>query len=396
MIFLGPLGEADEVARLQAPVRRGNHAGAGHVVTGNDDEAQPGEQVADHGAGENRKFADDERNFAPAEGVEQRGAMIVFAIEHGKVAPVGAGVMQPDNFGSDPLRLFFGSAKFDHADFFAFPVFSGEGFGWEQGRFFVVLDDFTSDAQDALGGAVILGQRDQEFLRTRTKFSVGDAAKALQKYGETAEGRAAETIDGLIVVADRNDVAAVAGQQPKQFELGNIGVLKFVHQNVAVFILNLLAQRVVASQQMCGVHQLCAESEQVPLAEKLIADAIDAGEFFLPGDFLFGGLQGIRFEGFFLLLVRGAEGLHVFLIIIGSDQFILAAREKGDEVADEFAGILQAAKKFQVKFADITAQQNFVVDIFERLHIGIGCAQDLIQTKLGKGAEPNAFGALSN
>src|SRR5580704_9774927 len=174
--------------------------------------------------------------------------MVMFAVEHGKVAPVRAGVMQPDNFGSDPLRLFFGSAKFDHADFFAFPVFSGEGFGWEQGRFFVVLDDFTSDAQDALGGAVILGQRDQEFLRTRTKFSVGDAAKALQEYSETAEGRAAETIDGLIVVADRNDVAAVARKQPKQLELGNIGVLKFIHQNVAVFILNLLAQRAVALQ----------------------------------------------------------------------------------------------------------------------------------------------------
>ena len=147
---------------------------------------------------------------------------------------------------------------------------------------------------------------------------------------------------------------------------------------------------------MGGVHQLRAKSKQIPFPEELFADAIDAGEFFLAGDFFLGGLAGVGFERFFLLIMLGAQGLHVFLIIVGGDQLILAAREKSDEVADEFAGILQAAKKFQVEFADIAAEQNFVVDIVERLDVGIGGAQNLFETKGVEGAEPDAFGALAD
>ncbi len=79
------------------------------------------------------------------------------------------------------MRFFFRRAEFDHANFFAFAIFGGQGFGRKQRRFFVVLDHFAGDAQDALGRAVILRQRDQEFLRGRAEFGVGDAAEALQK-----------------------------------------------------------------------------------------------------------------------------------------------------------------------------------------------------------------------
>ena len=81
----------------------------------------------------------------------------MFAVEHGKVAPVSAGVVQADNFGSDPLGFFFGRAEFNHANFFTFAIFSGQRFRRQQRRFFIVLNDFAGDAEDALGGAVILG-----------------------------------------------------------------------------------------------------------------------------------------------------------------------------------------------------------------------------------------------
>ncbi len=69
--------------------------------------------------------------------------------------------------------------------------------------------------------------------------------KRFRKYGEAAEGRAAEAVDRLIVVADGDDVAAFAGEQPEQFELGDVGILKFVHQDVAVLVLHFPAERVV-------------------------------------------------------------------------------------------------------------------------------------------------------
>ena len=43
MIFLGALGEADQVARFETPVGRGDDPGAGDVVAGDHDQAEPSE-----------------------------------------------------------------------------------------------------------------------------------------------------------------------------------------------------------------------------------------------------------------------------------------------------------------------------------------------------------------
>ncbi len=52
---------------------------------------------------------------------------------------------------------------------------------------------------------------------------------AFQENREAAERRAAETVNGLRVVADGDDVAVFAAQTPQQFDLRDVGVLKFNH-----------------------------------------------------------------------------------------------------------------------------------------------------------------------
>ena len=50
----------------------------------------------------------------------------------------------------------------------------------------------------------------------------------------------------------------------------------------------------------------------------------------------------------------------------------------------------------QVEFADVAAQQDFVVDVIQRLDIGIRGLQNLFEAKFVERAEPDAFGALAD
>ena len=166
--------------------------------------------------------------------------MRVFAIEHGEVAPGISGLVQALDFRSDPVRFLFGAAKFRNTNLFAVGILGGQSFGRQQRRFFVVRNHFARHAQDSRCGAVILCQWRDEPADSVGKIFIRNSAEALQENREAAEGSAAETIDGLVVVTDRNDISTVAGQQPEQLELDDVGVLEFVHQNVTKLIAHTL------------------------------------------------------------------------------------------------------------------------------------------------------------
>jgi len=85
------------------------------------------------------------------------------------------------------------------------------------------------DAQDVRRGAVVVHQRDTIRRGVLAFLPVG---KALQEKFEAAKGRATEAVDGLIVVADHHDIPTLGGEQVQKFELSDVGVLKFVHQDV--------------------------------------------------------------------------------------------------------------------------------------------------------------------
>ena len=60
------------------------------------------------------------------------------------------------------------------------------------------------------------------------------------KVQDVLNGRPAEAVDALVVIAHHTHVVGAAAQQPHQMELRHAGVLIFVHQNVAILVLIIL------------------------------------------------------------------------------------------------------------------------------------------------------------
>ena len=114
----------------------------------------------------------------------------------------------------------------------------------------------------------------------------GLRCEAIEKNREAAERRPAKTVNRLPVIADHHQVGALAAEQPEQFELRDVGVLEFVHQNVAIARAKFFAQRVVLAEPHDGVHDLRAERQKLALAQQLIARAIGPRNFLNFGDFL--------------------------------------------------------------------------------------------------------------
>ena len=53
------------------------------------------------------------------------------------------------------------------------------------------------------------------------------------KQRKRSTGSPTKAVDGLIRIANREDVSLFASEILKQIHLGEIGILKFVHQNEA-------------------------------------------------------------------------------------------------------------------------------------------------------------------
>ena len=104
--------------------------------------------------------------------------------------------------------------------------------------------------------AVVLLQPDQ--LRTGIVALEG---------GHVAHVGATEGVDGLVVVAHREQRGPTAGQQRQPAVLQVVGVLELVDQDVPEALLIVLTQRLVALQQLIGTQQqLCKIHHPLTLA----------------------------------------------------------------------------------------------------------------------------------
>jgi hypothetical protein len=83
---------------------------------------------------------------------------------------------------------------------------------------------------------------------------VGDLELALEGC-HVADVGAPEGVDALVVVADREDRGAAAGQQLEPFVLQRVGVLELVDQDVREAPLVVLAQQLAALQQLVAAQQ---------------------------------------------------------------------------------------------------------------------------------------------
>ena len=323
----------------------------------------------------------------------------MLAIEDREAFPVRAGIVQPLDFGRHPVRLFAKCGEFHDADFFALGIVGGQILRRQQGRRLVVQNHLARDAQYPPRRAVVFRERDEVLFQglvcPQSRGRLAGAAEFPEKNREAAEGRAAKPVDRLVMVADRDDIAVAAREQPEQLELRDIRVLKFVDEDVAVLRAHALEQFGVGLQQFNGLQQLRAEGVQVALAQQPLAHAVDARQLLLLGQLFFGDGACVGLERGFLRLVFAALLVDVLLVVVGRDELVLAAREKCLEVAQEFGWFGEAPENLEVELGHIAPQQNAVVDVVEGLDFGICLAQDFLEAERMERAEPYAFGAVA-
>src|SRR5579864_3480803 len=278
---------------------------------------------------ENREPADHERDFVAAEFFDKVVAVGVLAIKNGELAPLAARCAHPQKFADDPVRFVMFVFQFDDADFLAFLLVGAEHFLREVRAYGVLPDDLRGYAQDVRRGAVILDQRNAKLCRV---LPFAPAGKALEKKFEAAERRAAEAVNGLVIVADGDDVLSVPCQQFEEPKLRDVGVLKFIDEDVAIFFLKRAPQLGVGFEKLDGAGDERAERNALFFTHQFVAGAVRAGDLSLQRDFFGALFENVFIEAAAVDFKLGGKSLGVAKIVVAGNKFVLAARKKINEV----------------------------------------------------------------
>ena len=95
------------------------------------------------------------------------------------------------------------------------------------------------------------------------------------EVGHVADVRAAEAVDRLIVVADREERVALSGQELQPAVLQPVRVLELVDQDVAEARLIVRAQHFVSLQQLVAPEQQLREIDHALLAALLVVGGVE-------------------------------------------------------------------------------------------------------------------------
>ena len=233
------------------------------------------------------------------------------------------GAMQPLDLRGDPASLFVRRGELGDADFFAVGLVRHQFFLGHQRRLFQEARDLARGAQDASGRAVIVDQRLDE-ARGCGAISRRYPGKPFQKHREASERGAPEAVDRLGIIAHGHDIAMAAGQPPQQLDLRDIGVLEFVHEDVAEALAKLRGELRIGVQGMHGVEQLHAKGQQVAVAQQPVARAIGPRDLALLRDYGFAHATFVLGQHRPLVFVSAFERGDIALVVVGRDQLVLA------------------------------------------------------------------------
>ncbi len=135
--------------------------------------------------------------------------------------------------------------------------------------------------------------------------------KILAELSEIFERRAAPAVDRLIVVADRRERRALAGQQFHQFVLARVGVLILVDQQIAQLVLPAVAHLLVLLEEFGGQTDQVVEIDRLIRMQRRHVITVDD-------------------RGLMFVLVRGDRDR-----LLGHDHAVLPQRDDRLDLADE-------------------------------------------------------------
>ncbi len=195
--------------------------------------------------------------------------LVVAAIEDGEFAVGTLGTqMLGENFQGHPLALGVFVTGADHANLVAHAHLAPQLL-LEHVR--VVGDQHVGAFEDTAGGAVVLLQH-HHFQRRIILFQQHQVFRA----------RATPGVDRLVIVADHGELVAHAHQHLHQQVLAGVGVLVFVHQQVADAVLPFLQDVGVLLKKLHRQQDQVVEVHRVVGFERaLVVQVDDGGSLFL-------------------------------------------------------------------------------------------------------------------
>ena len=160
----------------------------------------------------------------------------------------------------------------------------------------VVADDLVRGIQNVAGRAVVLLQTDG--------FRV---LELLFEFKDIRDGRAAELVNALIVIADDADVLIVPGEQAGQYILCVVRILILVYEHIAELVLIKLEHLRVVLEQQHGFHDDVVEIERTRLFHFLFVLAVDIRDLFAE---IVAGRIGSELLRRHELILRAADHAH--------------------------------------------------------------------------------------
>ncbi len=237
----------------------------GGIVIRIGQQPQPGQHILDLGPLQKRSTAGQViRHALQLQRLFQRARLVVATEQDRKIVPLCVVLVgQEGDLGRDTFRLALGIGTFEHPDRLALGVVAPEFFRVQMR---VVGDQRVGRAQDTACAAVILFQLDNAQFRVilPEAFDIGGVG-------------AAPGVDRLVVIAHAGERAARPGQQFQQRILRGVGVLVFVHQQIAQALAPGIAQGFVLLQQLHRQPDQVIEIDRVERRQTLLVLAVDIG-----------------------------------------------------------------------------------------------------------------------
>ena len=123
----------------------------------------------------------------------------------------------------------------------------------------IIFDNRIRRIQNVLGRAVILLQ----FYDKRIRIF-------LLKIEDVPDVRSAETIDGLVIVADHAQIAVLCGKQPDELELCLVRILVLIHTDIVEALLIIPEDLRMRAEKLYGLHEKIVEIKCVVALQFLL------------------------------------------------------------------------------------------------------------------------------
>jgi hypothetical protein len=186
----------------------------------------------------------------------------------------------------------------------------------------------------------------------------------VQEAQHVGDGGPPPPINCLVIIRDNRHVAVAGGQELHHVELGVVGVLEFVDQDVP--IAPLIGPQHVGSraEEPEYQHNLVAEVHAALAGHQLLVLGVGRGQLSLLGGalarFLVVGGRG-RFPG---------QALGVGLIFLGRDVLVLAAADQGDQGLQVAGGIAQRSIVAEGQLEEPVAQEYHLLGPVQHAEVG--------------------------